>query len=95
MLGGETMWGSDGEIQALFESVGIETTEVKPLYTMEPWTGDAFVMMEAGSPTAFYLYNPIDSSLFQITQPDDLTKIVEFVGDENRGLASLEVKQIC
>lgn len=88
------LWGSDGEVQIELTGRGIEATEVKPLYAMEPYTGEALVMMEAGSPSAFYLYNRIEGNLYRITGPDDLTEIVECINDEGRGLSGLDLEEL-
>ncbi|KAJ5748902.1 uncharacterized protein N7511_010598 [Penicillium nucicola] len=92
-LGGEEVWGSRGTIYGVLGMAGINAV-AKPLYVPEPYTGASIVIMEAGSPATFYLYNPLDDSLFQITEPSDLAKIVEQIDDEDKGIKSLETQQI-
>ncbi|KAK6810426.1 hypothetical protein RU639_013838 [Aspergillus parasiticus] len=92
----ERLWGSDGEIQKLLEYKGIDTTETKPLYiSMTDNAGvDPWVMLEAGSPTVFYLYQTGDEGLFRINQPDNLAEIVKRINDGNGGLAFLDTEDI-
>lgn len=92
-MGGEEAWGSAGDIQLHLEGRGIDIAEVKPLYAMEAFTGEGLVMLEVSSPSAFYLYNRIDNSLFQITDPDNLAGIVECINDEARGLRGLGLEE--
>ncbi|KAJ6043011.1 uncharacterized protein N7446_001207 [Penicillium canescens] len=94
---GESLWGSDGEIQKLLEYKGIDTTETKPLYismTSNAGVVETWVMLEAGSPTVFYLYQPDDDGLYRINQPDNLAEIVKRINDGIGGLGLLEKEDI-
>lgn len=75
-------------------SAGVDATDMKPLFTMEAWTGGDMQLFEAGSPTKFYFYSPIDSSLHQITGLDTLEKIADWMGDEDKGYSSILTDQI-
>lgn len=52
---------------------------------MEAWTGGDMHLFEAGSPTKFYFYSPIDSSLHKITGLDTVEEIVAWMNDEDKG----------
>jgi hypothetical protein len=78
----------------LLQSAGVDSTDLKPLFAMEAWTGEAMILLEAGSPTKFYFYSPIDASLHEITGMYDLAQIVDWMGDEDKGYSSLPIEQI-
>jgi hypothetical protein len=82
-------WGEYGDIAELVKSYGLDGT-VKPLFAMKAHTGEAISLFELSG--NHYLYNAIDGSLFQITQPNDLETIVSVIGDENKGLSALEIE---
>jgi hypothetical protein len=75
-------------------AAGIGSSNLKPLYGMEPWTGEAMSLFEAGSPSSFYIYNAIDGSLFKINAPNDLATIVDHINDDGKGLGTLDIEQI-
>lgn len=92
-MGGDMVWGPDGEVSELTRGCDIEGP-IKPVFAMEAWTGEAISLFEAGD-GKFFLFNPIEGSIFQIDGLNDLESIVPIIGDEDRGLAALPISQIC
>lgn len=93
-MGGDLTFGPGGDVHEVLASSGIDTSNIKPLYCMEKWTGEAMNLLEAGSPPSFYLYNAVDGALFKIAEPNDLATIVEHLNDDDQGLASLNVEPL-
>lgn len=87
-------WGPGAIIYEVLTSSGLDSSDLKPLYGMDPMMGAAMNLFEAGSPSSFYLYNAIDSSLLKITEPNDLATIVDHLNDEDKGLGSLGIEPI-
>lgn len=75
----------------LAEASGIEGV-IKPLFAMQDWTGETMSLFQAGD-WEFFLYNSIEGSLFQIMAPTDVQSIVSVIGDEDKGLAGLDIEQ--
>lgn len=92
-MGGDEQWGPDGEVSQIIQQCGIEGP-VKPIFAMEPWTGEAVSLFEVGEGD-FLVYNPIDGSLFRISNLNTLKSIVLKIEDEDLGLSALELEQIC
>jgi hypothetical protein len=90
-IGGDMQWGKYGDVTELVRGYGLDGT-VKPLFAMQSYTGEAMSLFELSG--NHYLYNAIDGSLYQINQPNDLETIVSIIGDENQGLAALEIEAL-
>ena len=95
-LGGDDTWGPEGTITLMLYDAGMDATGLKPLYVMQAWMGGGGVIMfEAGSPTAFYMYSPMDNTIHQMTLMKDLQSIVDWMNDEDKGgYASLQTKRV-
>ncbi|KAH6967636.1 hypothetical protein AUP68_17069 [Ilyonectria robusta] len=95
-MGGEIQWGLSGDATSRALAYGIEG-DVKPLFATQSWTGQTIVLFEAvfeAGSSLFFLYNAIETTLFQIMQPTDLQSIVSTIGDEDKGgLAGLELEE--
>lgn len=72
-------------METFFESADLDKTNLKPLYALEGWTGNNMYLFEAGSPSSFYFYSPIESSLHMIIGLDNLAGIVEWLNDDDKG----------
>ncbi|KAJ3519053.1 hypothetical protein NM208_g14283 [Fusarium decemcellulare] len=91
-IGGDMRWGEYGDIAEEVRGRGIEG-EIKPLFGMQPYTGEAMVLFQVGS-DQFYLFNAIDGSLFQILSPSDLQEIASTIDNEDMGLGALEIEAL-
>lgn len=87
-------WGPDALVSSLLAEAGVDATDMKPLFAMEPQTGSVMKLFEAGATTQFYLLDPMENALHQINEPDTLEAIVELIGDENQGVGLLDMEQI-
>ncbi|KAF4464466.1 hypothetical protein FALBO_8694 [Fusarium albosuccineum] len=91
-IGGDMRWGEFGDIAEELRGRGIDG-EIKPLFGMQPFTGEVMVLFQVGG-NQFYLHNAIDGSLFQILSPSDLPTIASIIDDEDKGLGALEIEEI-
>lgn len=91
-MGGDMQWGAGGEVSMLAQEYGFEG-EIKPLFAMQPYTGEAISLFEVGN-GQYFLFNAIESSLFQIKSPSDLETIVSIVDDESQGLGALDIEAL-
>lgn len=90
-MGGDMQWGPEGDVAQVAQSYGLDG-EIKPLFAMQSWTGEAMSLFQVGS-SEFFLYNAIDGSLYEIVQLNDLQSIVSVIGDPERGLGALDIEQ--
>ncbi|UZP40405.1 hypothetical protein NXS19_008221 [Fusarium pseudograminearum] len=88
-MGGDMQWGEFGDTSEITKGYGLEGT-VKPLFAMQPYTGEAISLFELSG--KHYLYNAIEGSLYQVNQPNDLQSIVSTIDDPEKGMAFLEIE---
>ncbi|KAI8673194.1 hypothetical protein NCS55_00638400 [Fusarium keratoplasticum] len=91
-MGGDMEWGEYGQVTELVKGYGLDG-DVKPLFSMKAYTGEALSLFELGD-GQYFLYNAIEASLYQIKSPSDLQTITSAIDDENRGLGALEIEAI-
>ncbi|RSL98326.1 hypothetical protein CDV31_012641 [Fusarium ambrosium] len=91
-MGGDMEWGEYGNVAELVKGYGLDG-DVKPLFAMASYTGEALSLFELGD-GQFFLYNAIEGSLYQIKNPSDLQSIVSTIEDESQGLAALEIEEL-
>lgn len=90
-MGGDMQWGEYGDVLELVRVYGLDGT-VKPLFAMQPYTGEAISLFELSG--NHYIYNGIEGSLYQIHNPTDLRTIVSTIDDPNQGMAMLEIEAL-
>lgn len=91
-MGGDMQWGQYGDVAELIKGYGLNG-DVKPLFAMKAYTGEALSLFELGD-SQYFLYNAIEGSLYQINDPSDLQTIVSAIDDENRGLGALDIEAL-
>ncbi|KAG8670691.1 hypothetical protein FPOAC2_07461 [Fusarium poae] len=90
-MGGDLQWSEGGDVPELVEGYGLEGT-VKPLFAMQPYTGEAISLFELSG--THYIYNAIEGSLYEIKSPNDLHSIVKTIDDPDQGLSALEIEAL-
>lgn len=93
-MGGDEVWAAGGTMESLLESGDVDATDMKPLYTMEPWLGGNLTLFEAGSPTVFYFFSPDDYTVHKISLFNDLQQIVDWINDDDKGYSSLQTERV-
>jgi hypothetical protein len=89
-MGGDFVWGEDGEVPEFAAAAGLDG-EVKPLFSIEEYTGEAMAIFEVSD--KHYLFNKIDQSLLEIQQPTGLQDIASMM-DADGGPFNLDLEQI-
>lgn len=93
-MGGDAVWGSNGEALAYIAAAGLDKTNLKPLYTLLPSVADKLTLFQTGSPLRFYLWSPDDYSLHKITVLDTLSEILAWLNAEDRPYYTLPFERI-
>ena len=93
-VGGEDVWGADGDMATLLPELGIWTEVVEPLFGMQGYTGGALVLFKAGSKgnTQHYFYSPEELTVRRITQLNDTKAIAQVIQDSD--YASIVVEEV-
>ncbi|KAK7424107.1 hypothetical protein QQX98_000717 [Neonectria punicea] len=89
-IGGDMRWSEGCEMEEEVRGRGLEG-DIKPLYGIAPYTGEAMYLFEI-STGGFFFYNAIDCSLYMIKGGLDLQAIVSTM-DEG-GMAELDVEEL-
>jgi hypothetical protein len=79
---------------SLLALAGIDSTNMKHLYTMEAWAGGCVTLLQSGSTPEYYFHNAIDDSIHRVTGLKTLTEIVEWIGDEDKGYQSILTEEV-
>jgi hypothetical protein len=90
-MGGDMLWGEGGDVPGVAKEYGL-SGEVKPLFAMQSYTGEAISLFDLSG--SHYIYNGIEGSLYKVKEPNDLRKIVETINDPNKGMRALEIEAL-
>ncbi|KAK4676288.1 hypothetical protein QC764_511195 [Podospora pseudoanserina] len=92
-MGGDTIWGPDGEAVAYITAAGLDKTNLKPLFTLLPSVTEDLTLFQTGSPLKFYLWSADDYSLHKVTL-DSLDEILKWLEAEDRPFYTLPSERI-
>lgn len=89
-MGGDYEWASNGVGVEMAQRLGLGSP-TKPIMSALPQSGEIMHLFESGS-GKYYLWNPIEGGVWQVTKPASLSDIVAAIAKD--GLRSIETQRI-